>query len=81
MKDSALDLIERLLVYPVENRIIAVRALEHPWFGREGGLLLPVGYPPDFVTKADTIVEEVDGKPLGYRVQQILGRDGVSIIV
>ncbi|KAG6895113.1 hypothetical protein C0992_003114, partial [Termitomyces sp. T32_za158] len=41
MKDSALDLVERLLVYPVENRLPATRALEHPWFCHE--LFLPVG--------------------------------------
>ncbi|KAG5351279.1 hypothetical protein C0989_007102 [Termitomyces sp. Mn162] len=73
MKDSALDLVERLLVYPVENRLIAMRALQHPWFSGEGRLLLPVGYPRDLVT--DMVLKEVDGKSLRYWIHKILGRD------
>ncbi|KAG6901972.1 hypothetical protein C0995_006071 [Termitomyces sp. Mi166 len=69
MKDSALDLIERLLVYPIENRLIAARALEHPWFGGEGGLLLPAGYPRDLAPKGDMMLDE---KPLGHWIQNTL---------
>ncbi|KAG6898776.1 hypothetical protein C0993_004321, partial [Termitomyces sp. T159_Od127] len=75
MKDGALDLVERLLVYPAENRLPATRALEHPWFGGKDGLLLPSGYPRNLLTYVDMVIEEVEGKPLGYWVQKFLCRN------
>ncbi|KAG6834460.1 hypothetical protein H0H93_009495, partial [Arthromyces matolae] len=48
-KGNVLDLIENLLAYPPENRLTAAKALEHPWFTEEGGVVLPKGYPKDLL--------------------------------
>lgn len=43
-KSSVLDLIERLLVYPPENRLTAAAALAHRWFIAHPAPLNPIGY-------------------------------------
>ncbi|KAG6853180.1 hypothetical protein C0991_006320 [Blastosporella zonata] len=60
MHPSPLDLIDRLLVYPVENRLAAARAVVHPWFtGVEmEGVLLPMGYPRDLLAGSQEVVAE-----------------------
>ncbi|KAK7695125.1 hypothetical protein QCA50_002315 [Cerrena zonata] len=46
MVPSPLDLLQRFLVYPPDQRLKAVDALRHPWF-RQDALILPEGYSVD----------------------------------
>jgi serine/threonine protein kinase len=38
---TAVDLIQRLLVYPPNSRFKAADALKHPWLSNDGPLVLP----------------------------------------
>jgi len=38
---TALDLLQRLLVYPPDSRFKAADALKHPWLSGDGPLVLP----------------------------------------
>ncbi|KAG6916860.1 hypothetical protein DXG01_004841 [Tephrocybe rancida] len=72
--DGPLDLIERLLAYPAEERLSAERALGHAWFREGGGLLLPRGYPRGVEKDEEReLLEEVEGRDLGQWVREMLG--------
>lgn len=66
VEETALDLLSRLLVYPVSRRLKAADALLHPWFGAD--LLLPEQYP----LKEKRGITELEGKSLGQWIQTIL---------
>ena len=64
---SPLDLLQRLLVYPPDQRLKAADALSHPWF-RSGALSLPEGYSLDTVPNSSLLTVE------RYGIPQLLAR-------
>ncbi|KAG6811090.1 hypothetical protein H0H92_009016 [Tricholoma furcatifolium] len=75
LSNSPLDLIEQLLMYPVEKRIAAARAVRHPWFSGENKVLLPVEYPHDQLEDGNGVrrFDDAEGKSLGQLIGEILG--------
>lgn len=63
---SAIDLVQRFIVYPPERRLTAANALQHPWIAA-GSLLLPPGYP------VDNAVAEWNGRTLGQLIEAYIG--------
>jgi len=61
---TAIDLIQRLLVYPPDSRLKAADALKHPWLLSNGRLVLPRAALEDGCTLADT-AEMRDGRTAG----------------
>ena len=67
MIPSTLDLLQRLLVYPPDQRLKAADALSHSWF-RSGTLSLPEGYSLDTVPNSSLLTVE------RYGIPQLLAR-------
>jgi hypothetical protein len=61
---TAVDLIQRLLVYPPDSRVKAADALKHPWLLSDGPLVLPRAALEGGSTLADT-AEMRDGRTAG----------------
>jgi serine/threonine protein kinase len=61
---TAVDLIQRLLVYPPDSRFKAADALKHPWLLNDGPLVLPQAALEGSCTLAST-AETLDGRMAG----------------
>lgn len=71
---SALDLIQRLLVYSPERRLSAGDSLNHPWIQKED-VLLPVSYPH---VNGQSSLREWEGRALGELLSTHLNPTDVS---